>query len=218
MNIGDNVWNVIKWVFVVLFMVLILVLIFWTVFHSKFFANDQTVIQLRNGYRDTYAKVAEVIPGLSSIKTPYTIEPQKPKGVGTYTYVFSGKFSGIDTVNYNIYLSGSDGRLYTFDIRPFILKDDDTWLRIYSVPNVGTLAKGNSYPMNTLPPEGAVDILESYNVIKVTNNIPGIKFDSIGVRWNDKRNLSQIENDFSKYPTIPLNQDNPESTVLTRFQ
>lgn len=135
-----------------------------------------------------------------------------------------------------IFLKANNGKVYPFDINSSLYVDQDIWLKTIYVSSLNRLstlilpnnlykpAVNNTTPVSTqgalfkvaIPPINKVVLSGSQILIK--DNTLSSKLGTLGVRWNDKRSSAQIEKDYSNGPNIPLNDEYPDSLILSEFK
>lgn len=212
--------GIIKWLAWGVPVLIVLGVFFWGLLYSNYLANISPIISIRNSYQNTYWAAAGLILGNKTYPPTnpiYTIQPQEPLVPGMNTYTMIGSFEKLDADNALIYIKGSDQKTYIFRAEFALQSDAETWLVVMHVSDIQTLSNG--YTVVTggtrLPNR---PLLSSYLQTLITNNQPAAPLSIVGVRWNDKRTLGQIENDFQKNPSSPLNDQSPESFVLAQFK
>ena len=139
---------------------------------------------------------------------------QKPLESGKNTYTFSGTFFGVDSVKHLIFIKDNIGKVYAFRIDRYLLKDTDLWLRIITVPDINTLAKGIPVDPTSIIQPGTKNLLTSGLQISLTADPQPKDLNIVVVRWNDARNLSQIMTDYKNNPDTAINSASPDNIVL----
>lgn len=213
--------GILKWGGAALVILAILGGIFWTLFYSSYFANLPFVIPLRNFYQNTFWQFEGIFIKSNAIYPPfnpvYTIQVQRPLQSGANTYTLIGTFSSLDAKNGIIYIKGIDNNVYPFYLDTFFFKDPmNTWIKMANISNIDQLST-YSLPAKGGPIDTAHTFL-NYDQITVTNNIPSSKINTIAVRWNDRRILSQMESDYQKDTSTPLNDEFNDSIILAEFK
>lgn len=130
------------------------------------------------------------------------------------TYTFTGKFARIDTAKRYIYLTDNKGEEYLFDIKYSILSDTkNTWLQLYFVDITKGFSAGIGHEFTT-PLTAGDKLLSQATTIAIIDSQLAVNPGTISIRWNDERNLTQIEQQHLQDPTTPLNAAQPENTVV----
>jgi hypothetical protein len=215
-------WGVVRWTIYIVITLLILGASFWFFFYSDYLANNYSVASARNLYQDSYLKTKNLLspeqPVNTQLNPVYTIQVQKPLKEGSYTYTFVGTFSRLDVAQSLIFLRDKNEKVYPFRIDGYILKDPlNTWLTMFTASNIDMLSSG-VVPTDTTSTGDNGPTLTITTQVAIEGSLPTNAPGTIGVRWNDKRTLSQIEADFSKNPAVPVNEASVESTVLVEFK
>ena len=175
----------------------------------------------RNFYQNTFWQFEGIFIKSNAIYPPfnpvYTIQVQRPLQSGANTYTLIGTFSSLDAKNGIIYIKGIDNNVYPFYLDTFFFKDPmNTWIKMANISNIDQLST-YSLPAKGGPIDTAHTFL-NYDQITVTNNIPSSKINTIAVRWNDRRILSQMESDYQKDTSTPLNDEFNDSIILAEFK
>jgi hypothetical protein len=209
-------WGIIRWTIYILLTLIIFGGVFWVLLYWSLPANNPSIIFLRNQYQDLVGK-AQDSPSLNVNKI-YEIQPQEPLEVGLNTYTFVGKFSKVDAEQGLIHLIGKRGKIYVFNIKSQIYIDPiNTLLKFFLVDSLKDFTTGIS-PDSVKDPTGNLEgVLVYARSIAIINGSPQYVFGDLGIRWNDKRSLSQIEADYLKGPSVPLNALSLENTILVEF-
>jgi hypothetical protein len=221
-NVEKVGWGVIRWTVYSVVTLLILGGVFWFFFYSDYLANNYSVASARNWYQDSYLKTKSLLspeqPGNTQPNPVYTIQVQKPLESGSYTYTFVGTFSRLDVDKSLIFLRDKNERVYPFRIDSFIVSDSlNTWLVMFTTSQLDTFSSG-VVPTDTGSSRDNGKTFTLTTQIAIDDNIPANIPGTVGVRWNDKRTLSQIESDYSKNPSTPLNETSVDNTVLVEFK
>jgi hypothetical protein len=137
-----------------------------------------------------------------------------PLESGKNTFTFAGMFLNVDTTNYTISIKGEDGNSYIFKVYKYLPKDKDQWIKVYTVPDLDTLAKGIPVDPTSIIEPGIQNLLTSALQISLTNDPHPNDLKTIVVRWNDARSLDQITSDYKNNPNTPINVYSPDNVVL----
>lgn len=214
----------------------------WALLYSAYFANLSFIIPIRNFYQEAYWKVGGTILGKKTyppLDPIYTIQPQKPLQAGLNTYTMIGTLSKLDSGNGLLYVKGADQHVYVFSADNAFQADKDLWLMLVKVndlqdlsskiipanvpggpagnapPTIRTFTSTPSAQLERSKPPGS--LIYSSKQFLISDNILPAQLTTIGIRWNDKKTLSQIESDYAKSLSAPLDDTSPESFVLAVF-
>lgn len=207
-----------KWLLYCSLILCILGAFFWGLFYWQKIANNTAVITARNFYQDVYLKTENLIsPQKTSIQI-YNIQAQQPQKANLYTYTASGTFFSLDATKGIMSLVSSGGNIYTFDVSTFIYKDaSDSWLKIYQTTSIDQLSDATISEQTDSGSE-IHNLLPNARLIAINGNQLAVKPENVVIRWNDSRNLDQIESDYSNNTSAPLNSNLPEDTILAELK
>ena len=177
---GDSskIGSIVNTLILTLVSVSLIVVVFWALFYSVLLANFSFVIRARATYQDIYWGALSLIATPSKTFPPF--EPiytiESQNWSDGYLYTLLGKYDNIDPERGLVAVRGYDGKIYTFKTTKKF--------------------QGEGFVESDLAPES--DIV----------SLGGTAFSNqsqITVRWDDKRTLYQLMQDYNKNPSEPLN-------------